>query len=87
MAALRELRKRLRSVRATGQLAGAMRTIAMAKFSHVNAVREAAVPYASICKELSALSGDARLAVPPEAAGKPRCAVLRLSFRNDGAVL
>ena len=33
MAALRELRKRLKSVRATGQLAGAMRTVAAAKFS------------------------------------------------------
>lgn len=76
MAALRELRKRLRSVRATGQLAGAMRTVATAKFSRVNAMREAARPYASICSELAALSGDATLSVPPEAAGKPRCAVL-----------
>ena len=57
MAALRELRKRLKSVRATGQLAGAMRTVAAAKFSRANAARTAGEPYAALCRELVALAG------------------------------
>ena len=42
MASLRELKKRLRSVRSTGKLAGAMRTVATAKYGRVNTQREAA---------------------------------------------
>lgn len=40
MAGLQQLRKRLKSIRATGQLAEAMRTAATIKYSRVSKVRE-----------------------------------------------
>ncbi len=51
MATLRELKKRLRSTETTGQLAGAMRTVATAKYSKVSAAHNACTPY------LEALAG------------------------------
>ena len=46
MAGLQQLRKRLKSIRATGQLAEAMRTAATIKYSRVSKVREEFTPYA-----------------------------------------
>ena len=83
MAALRELRKRLKSVRATGQLAGAMRTVAAAKFSRANAARTAGEPYAALCRELVALAGAPAPEEPAAgAAAGPRCAVVLSSNRG-----
>lgn len=59
MASLRELKKRLRSVNSTGKLAGAMRTVATAKYGRVNSQREAAAPYSAA---LSRLGADASAA-------------------------
>lgn len=83
MAALRELRKRLKSVRATGQLAGAMRTVAAAKFSRANAARTAGEPYVALCRELVALAGAPAPEEPAAGvAAGPRCAVLLSSNRG-----
>lgn len=51
MASLREMKKSLKNVRTTGQLAGAMRTVATAKYSRVNVARAASAPYALSCRE------------------------------------
>ena len=61
MASLRELKKRLRSVRSTGKLAGAMRTVATAKYGRVNTQREAAAEYSAA---LARLLSDAERACP-----------------------
>ena len=52
MAGLQELRKRLRSIRSTGQLAGAMRTAATAKYARLNRVRGTFSPYAQACETM-----------------------------------
>ena len=49
MASLQELRKRLRSIQSTGQLAGAMRTAATAKYAKVSRVRDEFTPYGTLC--------------------------------------
>lgn len=54
MATLRELKKRLKSTETTGQLAGAMRTVATAKYSKVSAVLNAYSPYAEALSKLGA---------------------------------
>ncbi len=55
MASLRELRKRLRSIRSTQQLADAMRTAATAKYAKVNRIRADFGPYAAACRDILAL--------------------------------
>ena len=52
MATLRELKKRLKSTETTGQLAGAMRTVATAKYSKVSAVLGAYSRYAEAISPL-----------------------------------
>ncbi len=52
MAGLQELRKRLRSIRSTGQLASAMRTAATAKYARLNRVRGDFSPYAQACEDM-----------------------------------
>lgn len=52
MASLREMKTRLRNIRTTGQLAGAMRTVATAKYSRVNALRASGAPYSAVCREI-----------------------------------
>ena len=46
MATLNELKKRLRSIKTTGQLAGAMKTVSTAKYSKLCSVLEQYRPYA-----------------------------------------
>lgn len=58
MASLQELRKRLRSIQSTGQLAGAMRTAATAKYSRVSRVRDEFLPYAAACRDMLAMLGS-----------------------------
>ena len=62
MAGLQALRKRLRSIRSTEQLAAAMRTAATAKYSRVNHVRAEYAPYADACRDMLSLLGDAGIA-------------------------
>ena len=57
MPSLRELKKRLRSIRTTGQLAGAMRTVSTAKYSKVNAMSSGYGEYAGA---LTAMLADVR---------------------------
>ncbi len=52
MPTIRELKKRLKSTETTGQLAGAMRTVATAKYSKVSAAHTAYSPYAAALSEL-----------------------------------
>ncbi len=59
MASLQELRKRLRSIQSTGQLAGAMRTAATAKYAKLGRVREDFGPYAEGCRKMLRLLGGA----------------------------
>ena len=63
MASLQELRKRLRSIRATGQMAGAMRTAATAKYARVGRIREGFGPYARACREMAGLLGHGDVTV------------------------
>ncbi|MBQ2755148.1 MAG: F0F1 ATP synthase subunit gamma [Oscillospiraceae bacterium] len=52
MAGLRELRKHLKSIRSIGQLAGAMKTVATAKYSRINAAYSAYSEYAGECRRI-----------------------------------
>lgn len=62
MASLRELRKRLRSIRSTQQLAGAMRTAATAKYARLNRLRADFSPYATACRDMLSLLGSSGIA-------------------------
>lgn len=57
MAGLRELKVHLKSVRTTGQLSNAMKTVSTAKYSRINSVREKYRIYADTCKEMLRASG------------------------------
>lgn len=59
MASLRDLKNRLRSVKTTGKLAGAMRTVAAAKYAKVSSRMTAGGPYAKACAELYRLAENA----------------------------
>lgn len=59
MAGMRELKKHLKSVNTTGQLAGAMKTVSSAKFSRVNAVYASYKKYSEACDEIIDSFGDA----------------------------
>ena len=78
MASLQQLRKRLRSIRSTGQIADAMRTGATAKFAKLSRTRLAFSPYADACGEMLAQLGAVgiRRSVPE---AKKRNAFLILS--------
>ena len=52
MAGLQNLKKKLRSIRATGQLAGAMKTVSAAKYSKIGALNEAYAGYAQAARAL-----------------------------------
>ncbi len=62
MASLQELRKRLRSIRSTGQLAAAMRTAATAKYARLSRARSDFSPYADACRDMLRLLGGAGVA-------------------------
>ena len=59
MASLQELRKRLRSIQSTGQLASAMRTAATAKYARLGRIRNEFEPYAAACRDMLGLLGSA----------------------------
>ncbi len=52
MAGLRELKKHLKSIKSIGQLAGAMKTVATAKYSRINALNADYAAYARECERL-----------------------------------
>lgn len=59
MATLRELKKRLKSTETTGQIAGAMRTVATAKYRKVSSLYSDFAPYSDALYELCSVA-------PPE---------------------
>lgn len=82
MASLHALRKRLRSIRSTEQLASAMRTAATAKYARVNKVRAEYAPYADACRDMLSLLGDAGIARHTEAVPNRRAYILLSSNRG-----
>lgn len=56
---LRELKKHLHSIEMTGQLAGAMKTVAAAKYSRINAILSNYSRYAKRCAEIRERFGGA----------------------------
>lgn len=68
---LRELKKHLHSIEMTGQLAGAMKTVAAAKYSRINAILTNYARYAKRCGEIrerfGAMLSDAYPCVDPDA--------------------
>ena len=62
MAGLRELRARLRSIQTTGQMAGAMRTAATAKYFRLSSQRGNLAPYSEACRKLLSQLGSAAIA-------------------------
>ncbi len=59
MASLQILKKHLGSVRMTGQLAGAMKTVSAAKLNRVNGALQAFGAYHGICQKITAAFGSA----------------------------
>ena len=82
MAGLQALRKRLRSIRSTEQLAAAMRTAATAKYSRVNKVRAEYAPYADACRDMLSLLGDAGIVRHTETVCDRRAYILLSSNRG-----
>ena len=76
MASLQELRKRLRSIQSTGQLAGAMRTAATAKYAKVSRVRDEFTPYARACRDMLRLLGAAGIEREAEVVSPRDCLVI-----------
>ncbi|MCR5808985.1 MAG: F0F1 ATP synthase subunit gamma [Clostridiales bacterium] len=66
MATLRELKKRLKSTETTGQLAGAMRTVATAKYRKVSAAFASYAPYSAALFGLSSLVPFEKAEAPDE---------------------
>ena len=83
MAGLREMKKRLGSIRATGQLAGAMKTVSAAKYSRINDVLNAYREYSEVCAEIRKRHGSALSAEFPCAnPDAPDCFVVLGSNRG-----
>ena len=76
MASLQELRKRLRSIQSTGQLAGAMRTAATAKYAKVGRLRDEFTPYARACGNMLRLLGSAGVERETEKIAPRDCLVI-----------
>lgn len=66
MAGQRELKKRLRSINTTGQLASAMKTVSSAKFSRANAALDKYRRYAESCQAVMSQFGPALSKAMPE---------------------
>ncbi len=77
MAGMRELKKHLKSVNITGQLAGAMKTVSSAKFSRVNAVNSSYLKYAAACDDIISMFGhDLTEEFPCGDKDAPECVVV-----------
>lgn len=82
MASLQELRKRLRSIQSTGQLAGAMRTAATAKYARLGRVRGDFSPYAQACRDMLRLLRGAGIPREAKAASPRDCLVVMSGNRG-----
>ncbi|MBQ8400522.1 MAG: F0F1 ATP synthase subunit gamma [Clostridia bacterium] len=77
MASLLELKKHLHSIRMTGQLAGAMKTVSAAKLSRLNGALQGFSGYQSICRSMTERFGaDLAEVFPCKNPNAPRCFVV-----------
>lgn len=76
MASLQALRKRLKSIQATGQLAGAMRTASTAKYAKLGRLRGEFAPYAAACRDMLSLLGSAGVRRETETISERDCVVV-----------
>ena len=83
MATLRELRKRLRSVKSTGALAGAMKTVSTAKYSRLSSAVSAGEEYANCCETLAALLGGLEINSAPQENPRPDVPELYVLFSGN----
>ncbi len=83
MAGMRELKKRLRSINTTSQLAVAMKTVSSAKFSRINKIYTSFTEYAAASEEISShLSSAMPYILPCENPSAPECLVIITSNRG-----
>ncbi len=82
MATMRELNRHLSSVKTVGQIAGAMRTIASAKYARYKRVFAAQQEYAGKLAEAQAMLGRGAFAPPEAAEDAPACYILVGSNRG-----
>ncbi len=83
MAGMRELKKHLKSVNTTGQLAGAMKTVSSAKFSKLSTAYASYSEYANACSEIIALFGTSLGKILPcKNPDAPECYVIIASNRG-----
>lgn len=82
MAGLQELKKRLRSIEITGQLAGAMRTAATGKYAGLSRRRNDYIPYAEACRDMLAFMGGGGIRRKTETAAERDCLVLMSGSRG-----
>lgn len=80
MPTLREYKKRLKSAETIGQLSGAMRSAAMAKYMKLSAANAAYAPYAEALESFGRMTGESSPAKPVEGSGR----VLVLLSGNHG---
>lgn len=76
MPGLQELKKRLKSIETTGQLAGAMRTAATAKYAKLGKIRGDFSPYAEACRDMLRVLGGAGLSRKTEDVRGRDCVVI-----------
>jgi len=77
MATLRELKKHLASIKMTGQLAGAMKTVSAAKFSRINRLLTDFAEYSNACDEIRERFGTLLNEVyPVKNAEAPKCIIV-----------
>lgn len=83
MPSLRELKKHLKSIQMTGQLAGAMKTVSAAKFSRINAALDEYTRYEAVCRAMTEKFGfSLSAAYPCQNPDAPRCYVILGSNRG-----
>ncbi len=76
MASLRELRRQLKSVQMTGQMAGAMKTASSVKFTQISGTLTGFEPYAAVCRDMRRRFGASLSeAFPVKEPTAPRCFV------------
>ncbi len=82
MAGLREMKKHLKSIRSIGQLAGAMRTVATAKYSRLNRLSADYAPYAEACGAVLEQFGSGSIAPQGDNVSRRRCIAVLASNRG-----
>lgn len=76
MSNLQALRKRLKSIKTTGEISMAMKTVATANFARVSAQLKGADAYSSMCNDMLSLIGGAGISRNCDAVEKRNCYVV-----------